>query len=320
MNGLEVKMQDQNASGGGSNPVHRSVLSAQVLHYGVSPEAAERGGWFLDGTLGAGGHSSLLLGSYPRLRILGVDQDPEILEHARARLAPFGERARVVPGRISELPEICAREGIESAVGMLFDLGVSSLQLDEASRGFSFLQDGPLDMRMDPTRERTAADIVNSWDESDLADLLYYEGGETHSRRIARAIVQGRRRAPFLRTLALADWIEAEVGAGGKTHAATRCFQALRRAVNEEGEELDAALSAAEDMLVDRGRLVIISFHSGEDAQVKRRLRDGAREGLWSLLTRKPVRPEADELRANRRSRSASLRAAERVRLEEEAP
>jgi hypothetical protein len=181
-------------------------------------------------------------------------------------------------------------------------------------------QDGPLDMRMDPDRERTAADVVNRWDEGDLADLLYYEGGETRARKIARAIVESRRRAPFQRTLPLADLIENTVGRRGRTHPATRTFQALRRAVNQEGEELAQALELADRWLVDGGRLGVISFHSGEDGTVKRFLARGAEEGRWRLLTKRPLRAGRPEVLANPRSRSASLRLAERVRLEREVP
>ena len=179
--------------------------------------------------------------------------------------------------------------------GMLLDLGASSLQLDTPERGFSFSADAPLDMRMDPDRPRTAADIVNRWDEDDLADLFFHEGGETRSRRVAAAIVEARRRAPLLRTLALADLIERTLGRA-KLHPATRVFQALRRAVNEEGEELGAGLAVARDWLVDGGRLAVISFHSGEDAVVKRFLSEGAAEGEWRLAGRKPLRPGQAEV------------------------
>jgi 16S rRNA (cytosine1402-N4)-methyltransferase len=168
-------------------------------------------------------------------------------------------------------------------------------------------------MRMDPTRARTAAEIVNHWDEADLADLFFHEGGDRRARRIARAIVEARRRAPFLRTGALADLIAHVAPASGKTHPATRSFQALRRAVNEEGEELIAALAAAESSLDHGARLAVISFHSGEDGVVKRFFARGARLGAWRILTRKPIVPGREEQRANRRSRSAAMRVAERV-------
>ncbi|MFN0009441.1 MAG: 16S rRNA (cytosine(1402)-N(4))-methyltransferase RsmH, partial [Planctomycetota bacterium] len=242
--------------------------------------------------------------------------DPEALEIARRNLSRFGSRARVRPGRLSELSRLAAKEAGGPIVGVLLDLGVSSMQLDRPERGFSFQHDGPLDMRMDPTRDRTAAEIVNRWDESDLADLFYYEGGETRARVVARAIVEARRRAPFLRTGALSDTIAGALGSGanaGKIHPATRTFQALRRAVNEEGEELLAGLAAAERLLVQDGRLVVISFHSGEDREVKRFFLDAARDGRFLIKTRKPVVAASAEQARNPRARSAKLRAGVRL-------
>lgn len=297
------------------------------VHVPVLPEAcvaafesvAREGGWIVDATLGAGGHSRLLLEAFPELRLLGTDQDPEILAIAQENLAPFGERVQLECCRLSELARVIRKLRIGRPVGLLMDIGASSLQLDRAERGFSFLQDGPLDMRMDPTRDRTAADIVNDWDESDLADLFYYEGGETRARRIARAIVESRRRVPFQRTGALADLVARALGSpGGRLHPATRVFQALRRAVNEEGEELRAGLGTAEHWLADGGVLAVISFHSGEDGEVKRFLAEGARGGRWRVLTKKPVQPSHEEVRSNSRSRSARLRVAVRTRGVEE--
>lgn len=313
MNGVHT-VNDKNTD---RDPVHVPVLPSTVLEVlaGEDPDALR--GWIVDGTLGAGEHAARMLEAFPNTQLLGVDQDPEILAYAKTRLAAFNqhtERARVRRGRITELGRILDEEGIEAPVGMLFDVGVSSLQIDTPERGFSFLADGPLDMRMDPTRDRTAADIINHWDETDLADLLFHEGGETRSRKLAAAIVEARRRAPFRRTLALAELCERALGRGGKIHAATRCFQALRRAVNEEGEELLGALAVAQERLADGGKLIVISFHSGEDRQVKHFLADGMREGRWEVLTKKPKKADAAELRVNRRSRSAILRAAVRTR------
>ncbi|MFT7662365.1 MAG: 16S rRNA (cytosine1402-N4)-methyltransferase, partial [Planctomycetota bacterium] len=271
-------------------------------------------GWIVDGTLGAAGHASACLETFEKAQVLGIDQDPEILEIARERLTAFGDRSRTVRGRISELDTILESAKIGQPNGMLFDLGVSSLQLDRAERGFSFAADGPLDMRMDPERDRTAADIINHWDEADLADLFYYEGDESRSRSIAKAIVQSRRRAPFKRTSALAELIASQSSGGGKTHPATRCFQALRRAVNEEGEELLSGLDAAAKWLAEGASLVVISFHSGEDRAVKKYFADGARAGDWRLLTKKPLSADREECRRNRRSRSARVRAAVRTR------
>lgn len=301
--------------------VHAPVMPGEVLSL-LLGDAAERGlvaGWIIDATLGAGGHAELLLQAAPGVCVLGLDQDPEILEIARARLAPFGERVRLCHARASSAAEVLDQEMLPAPIGMLLDLGVSSLQLDRPERGFSFQEDGPLDMRMDPRRTRTAAEIVNQWDEADLADLFYHEGGEVRSRRIAKAIVEARRRTPFQRTLALADLIAKAAPSSGKLHPATRAFQALRRAVNEESEELIAALAAAEGLLADGGRLVVISFHSGEDGVVKRFLSRGARAGGWRPLTKKPLTPSRGEVRENRRARSALVRAAVRERAPREA-
>ncbi|MEM8710662.1 MAG: 16S rRNA (cytosine(1402)-N(4))-methyltransferase RsmH [Planctomycetota bacterium] len=313
----------------GDGPVHVPVLPeevARLLGGGRSEESLS--GLLVDCTLGAGGHSKFLLGRFPRLRLLGIDQDPEILAVARERLEPFHDRVSIEHARMSELIDVLG--GLDEApIAVLMDVGASSLQLDRPERGFSFAWDGPLDMRMDPRRERTAADIVNTWDESDLSDLFFHEGGERGARKVARAIVQARRRTPFKRTRSLSETIAISLGrpvrsprgdqpqGGGKRgaiHPATRVFQALRRAVNEEAEELEAGLLAAEAHLAQDGRLLAISFHSGEDGVVKRFLAEGAREGRWHLETRRPVEAAHAEVRANPRSRSAKLRAARRLR------
>lgn len=319
----------------GDGPVHVPVLAeevARLLGGGRSEESLD--GLLVDCTLGAGGHSNLLLGRFPCLRLLGIDQDPEILSIARERLEPFHDRVSIEHARMSELTGILRELG-ESPIAILMDVGASSLQLDRPERGFSFAWDGPLDMRMDPRRERTAADIVNHWDESDLADLFFHEGGERAARKVARAIVQARRRTPFKRTRALSETIAIAQGkpvrsprtdagaprAGGKKapiHPATRVFQALRRAVNEEAEELEAGLLAAEEVLAEDGRLLAISFHSGEDGVVKRFLSDGAQAGKWAIETRRPVEATPAEVRSNPRSRSAKLRVARRIHAEVE--
>jgi 16S rRNA (cytosine1402-N4)-methyltransferase len=299
--------------------VHIPVLANEVVALLGGSGGGQASGWIVDATLGAGGHSALVLERFPRVRVLGTDQDPEILEHARKRLEPFGERARLERSRLSGLSQLMRELRCERPIGFLMDVGASSLQLDRPHRGFSFQADGPLDMRMDPDRERTAADIINRWDEDDLADLFYHEGGETRSRRIAAEVVRARRQAPFLRTGALADLIARVAPGGGKTHPATRVFQSLRRAVNQEGEELRAGLAAAECWLADQGVLVVISFHSGEDGEVKRFLAEGARAGRWEVLTRKPLRAARGERGANRRARSAArrIRASEPLEPEE---
>jgi 16S rRNA (cytosine1402-N4)-methyltransferase len=316
MGGMEIAKMDSDEARENAEPLHVPVLGEAVLDAFRGLPSSLRSGWLVDGTVGAGGHSALLLESLSELRVLAVDQDPAAVDIARERLSEFGRRARVRHSRATQLSRLVRKEQIEPIAGMLFDIGVSSMQLGSAERGFSFQSDGPLDMRMDPTRDRTAADIVNGWDESDLSDLFFYEGGESRSRQVARAIVEGRRRVPFLRTLALADIVARAVGGradAAKIHPATRTFQALRRAVNEEGEELLAALGAAERWIVPGGRLAVISFHSGEDREVKRFLALAAREGRWSLLTKKPIESGAAERRSNPRSRSARMRIAERL-------
>jgi len=317
--GVEVgaEMTGKRVRGPGETAAHVPVLGEPVVRIFREVLEAAGEGWIVDGTVGLGGHAAMLLEAVPSANVLGFDQDPEALEIARRNLSRFGARARVRAGRLSDLSRLARKEAIGPIAGILLDLGVSSMQLDRPDRGFSFREDGPLDMRMDPTRDRTAAQIVNQWDESDLADLLYYEGGETRARVVARAIVEARRRAPFLRTAALVDTIVGALGASahaGKIHPATRVFQALRRGVNEEGEELLAGLASAEHLLAEGGRLAVIAFHSGEDREVKRFLADGAREGRFKLLTRKPIEASEAERRTNPRSRSAKLRAGERVR------
>ena len=314
-------------------PVHVPVLSEEVARLlGGGRSESSLDGLLVDCTLGAGGHSNLLLGRFPRLRLLGIDQDPEILSVARERLEPFQDRVQIEHARMSEVPDLIAELG-EAPIAVLMDVGASSLQLDRPERGFSFAWDGPLDMRMDPRRERTAAHIVNKWDEGDLADLFFHEGGERGARKVARAIVQARRRTPFKRTRALSETIALSLGKpvrsprldaaprrGGKKppiHPATRVFQALRRAVNEEAEELEAGLKAAEEVLAHDGRLLAISFHSGEDGVVKRFLLGGASDDRWDIETRRPVEAAPAEVRSNPRSRSAKLRVARRIRSQD---
>ena len=318
MFGTEIESMDAEAIERGEGPVHIPVLSAQVAAAFGDLSESLRTGYVVDATVGLGGHTEMLLTAFPWMKILGVDHDPDALEHARVRLAPFGSRVRLCRARFSELARTLRQQQVGLPSGMLFDIGVSSMQLDLAERGFSFQHDGPLDMRMDPSRDRPASDIVNQWDESDLADLFFHEGGEKQSRKIARALVEARTRAPFMRTAPLADLVMRALGggSGGRIHPATRVFQALRRAVNEEGEELLAALHTADHCLADGGRLAVISFHSGEDGEVKRFLSSAARDGRFKLKTKKPIEAEYAESRANPRARSAKLRVAERVRAE----
>ncbi|MBC8126053.1 MAG: 16S rRNA (cytosine(1402)-N(4))-methyltransferase RsmH [Gloeobacteraceae cyanobacterium ES-bin-144] len=279
--------------------------------------------WIIDGTLGGGGHSELLLKA--GARVLGVDRDPEALKHAIARLAEFGNRFSTWEGNFSNIQQTAEIQNGEKADGLLLDLGVSSRQLDSAARGFSFMREGPLDMRMGPTSPRTAADVVNQWCEADLVRILFEFGEEPKARRIAAAILKQRAVRPFETTLDLADCIEKAIGRHGRTHPATRAFQAIRMAVNEELESLAAALDAAQSVIKPGGRLLIITFHSLEDRMVKRFLRHRSTAFVddpgwpeprpnpdyqFQLLARKAIIPTAEEISLNPRARSAKLRVA----------
>lgn len=296
--------------------LHQSVLADEIVH-ALSTELSQPvRGWCVDATLGLGGHTERLLAAHPQLKVLGLDQDPRALELARQRLAAYADRCRLRYSRASALASAVAAEQIEPVQALLLDLGVSSMQIDDPARGFSFQADGPLDMRMDPTRPRTAALLINELCESELADLFYYEGGETRSRAIAKAIVDARRQAPFTRTLPLADLIARVVGRGpraGKIHPATLCFQALRRAVNEEGAELTGALEQARQVLAPGGLLLVISFHSGEDRVVKQSLLQEQSAARFEWVGKGPIEASREECRANPRARSAKLRIARRL-------
>lgn len=294
---------------------HAPVLLAEVLA-GLAPRP---GGRYIDGTLGGGGHAAAVLeAAGPDARLLGIDADPAALAAAGARLAPFGERAALAHGNFRDLAQIARAAGLAPADGLLLDLGVSSHQLDTAERGFSFLADAPLDMRLDPTSGRTAAELVNQTPEGELADLIYRYGEERASRRIARAIAEARARRPVATTGALAELIARALGRRGKIHPATRTFQALRIAVNQEIASLEAALPQAVELLAPGGRLAVIAFHSLEDRVVKQFFRAesgaaGAGQARLRIITKKPIEAGAEEVRANPRSRSAKLRIAERA-------
>jgi 16S rRNA (cytosine1402-N4)-methyltransferase len=290
----------------GSDAGHVSVLLDETLEL----LAVRPGGLWVDGTVGLGGHAAALLrASAPDGRLLGLDRDTETLERARRALEIFGARVRLEAGDYRQIPE---RLGDERAQGVLLDLGVSSAQLDDAERGFSFQADGPLDMRMDRRQGETAAEVVNHLPEKELADLIYAYGEERRSRRIARAIVRERERAPIRTTAELAE-IVRRASPGGvrrgarRVHPATRTFQALRIHVNRELEGLGEALEQIAGCLAPEGRLAVIAFHSLEDRAVKTTFRELSRRG-HRLVTRKPVRPSEAETRENPRSRSARLR------------
>lgn len=293
------------APGGGHLPV---LLDEALELLNVKP-----GGLYVDGTLGLGGHAAeILRRSAPDGRLVGFDRDAEALARAAPALAPFGERARLVHADFREGGE---RLGGELPDGVLLDLGVSSFQLDTPERGFSFRHDGPLDMRLDRSRGETAAQVVGSLSETELADVIWRHGEEPRSRRIARAIVNARRVKRFETTGELAEVVRRAAGRARRPglDPATRTFQALRIHVNRELEGLGAALSAWARRLRAGGRLVVIAFHSLEDREAKQALRALAAEGGFELLTRKPLRPSPEEAERNPRARSARLRALRRA-------
>jgi 16S rRNA (cytosine1402-N4)-methyltransferase len=286
-------------------------------------------GTYIDGTLGRGGHAvEILKRLSPEGRLIGLDRDAEAVEQTKEILKPFGERVNRIHGNFADMKELCGQIGVTEVDGVLLDLGVSSPQFDVAERGFSFAKDGPLDMRMDRTQGRTAADLVNEDDEETLANLIYRLGEDRDSRRIARAIVLERQNGRIERTLKLAEIVErAKGGRRGAIHPATQTFQALRMAVNTELESLEAGLEAGLSMLREGGRMAVITFHSLEDRPVKEffkrhtvkreSLQQGGEKLVYDkpavrLLTKKPLTASKQELADNPRSRSAKLRAAER--------
>ena len=280
-------------------------MVAEVVEF-LLPGGSGTGRRVADMTVGAGGHAAALLDSGVD-RVIGIDRDRAALRIARERLASYGSRFSVVHRRFSQVGEA---EAMGPLHGVLFDLGVSSMQLDEPGRGFGYRSDGPLDMRMGEG-ETTAADLVNDLPEGELADLLYELGQEHRSRRIARAIARTRDRTRIETTDQLAGVVVGAVGRRpGGPHPARRTFQALRIAVNRELEELAASLPRAVGLLEPGGRVVVISYHSLEDRIVKRAFRDDDR---LEILTKKPLRPSTEETARNPRARSAKLRAAERV-------
>lgn len=304
---------------------HRPVMLDEVCRF-----AAPRPGEIIvDATFGGGGYSRAFLEA--GAHVLALDRDPQAIARGAALVEAYGnDRLRLVQARFSQLEAVLAESGMEQVDAVVFDLGVSSFQLDEAARGFSFRREGPLDMRMDRDGGMSAAEIVNRFDEKRLALLLKTLGEEPAARRIARAIVTARKKAPITTTQALARIIERAVGSRPhqRIHPATRSFQALRIAVNRELSELAAGLSAAERVLKPGGRLVVVAFHSLEDRIVKQFLRARSQETgrllpheeragsvpapSFRLLTRKAVRPGEEEVRTNPRARSARLRAAVR--------
>jgi 16S rRNA (cytosine1402-N4)-methyltransferase len=307
---------------------HISVLYDEVLRY-LAPHP---GGIYVDGTLGGAGHArGILEASSPDGILLGFDRDKEALAAAAARLAPYESRVRLFHENFSCLPDVLAREGIDPIDGLVLDVGVSSHQLDTAERGFSFQQDAPLDMRMDGSSGRTAADLVNTLPEKELERIIRDFGEERWARRIAAFIVAARTAEPITTTMRLADLVKGAIPRArweARLHPATRTFQAIRIAVNEELESLECGLVAGIESLKRGGRIVVISFHSLEDRIVKNIFNELARgcicpksvprcvcgkQPVVRKLTGKPVIAGQEEIAANPRSRSAKLRAAEKL-------
>ena len=308
-------------------PKHVSVLLNECIEaLQIKPD-----GVYVDGTLGLGGHSSEIAKRLTTGLLIGIDRDETAIERAGARLAPYGERVRLVHGNFSDVASILDRLGFDAVDGMLFDLGVSSPQLDEAQRGFSYMQDAPLDMRMDGSASLSAHDVVNTWPEDRLKQILYDYGEERYAPRIAAAIVRARQERAVETTLELVEIIRSAMPAAAlreKQHPAKRSFQAIRIAVNDELGAVQTMMDTAPDKLRPGGRLAVISFHSLEDRIVKngiRRREDGCTcprdfpvctcgfvQTLRSV-SRKPILPSPEEQAANPRARSAKLRVAEHV-------
>lgn len=309
------------------NNIHFPVMRDEALKL----LALQDGGTYVDGTFGAGGYTEAMLKA-ANTEVIGIDRDPAALERAKTFSAIYGDRFTIIPGTFGNMLSLLASRDIQSVDGVVLDIGVSSPQIDEAERGFSFMKDGPLDMRMSLSGE-SAADVVNTLAADKLAQIIYELGEERFSRKVAAAIVAAREEAPITTTLQLANIVRKVVRRSPDgIDPATRTFQALRMYVNDELGELERALEAAEHILKPGGRLVVVSFHSLEDRIVKNFLRDRSGHGAglsrhlpslpgaandrkptFQLITRSAVPPSPEECRVNPRSRSARLRAAERT-------
>jgi 16S rRNA (cytosine1402-N4)-methyltransferase len=309
---------------------HLPVMRDRVLEL-LAPALTTAGAVLVDATLGRAGHATALLAAHPGLSLIGIDTDATAIDESRLALAAFADRVTLVHAVYDQLPEVLAQAGVRAVQGILFDLGVSSPQLDDASRGFAYAQDAPLDMRMNQAGELTAADVLNTYPADQLARVLRQYGEERFARRIADAVVRERTRAPLASTARLAEIVRESIPAPARRtggNPAKRTFQALRIEVNRELDALDRALPAALDSIAVGGRIVALAYHSLEDRAVKRALAERAADttppGLpvsleqsrpqFRLLTRGAERPSAAEETANPRAASARLRAAERVR------
>jgi 16S rRNA (cytosine1402-N4)-methyltransferase len=306
-------MADDSPIADRSPDAHTPVLGAALVDQ-LLPVIRES---WVDATTGLGGHAAMFLEATPdSARLIAIDVDPRNLAIAQTRLAAHAGRIAFEADSFRRLPDVLKRVDLPRVDAILADLGIASNQLDNPDIGLSFDRDGPLDMRLDPALDVTAADLVNDLPEKQLADLIYIESQEPRSRKIAKRIGQARRIARIATTRELAQIVtEAVGGRRGRIHPATRTFMALRMAVNDEGGALDDLLKAAPDLLRPGGRLAIISFHSGEDRRVKLDFRTRARNGQYRLITKRPIVADQNERRANPRSRSAKLRVAERTDL-----
>jgi 16S rRNA (cytosine1402-N4)-methyltransferase len=313
---------------------HQPVLLDRVIELLVP--ALDGGGYVVDATLGRGGHAAALLAAAPHAQLIGIDRDPEALQASESYLAPYADRVRLVRGDFKDIASVLERLGVASVRGVLLDLGVSSPQLDQPERGFSFRNDGPLDMRMDPSQPLSAEDVVNHYAERDLTRVIATYGEERFARRIAKAILRSR---PVSGTRALADIVKEAIPAATRRtggHPARRTFQALRIEVNGELEALELGLADAVDYSEPGGRVVVISYHSLEDRIAKRFFVEQARGCVCPpefpvcvcgkkervrVLTKRPIRPTAEETASNPRAEAAKLRAVEVIdpmELEEE--
>jgi len=291
--------------------IHQPVMKQQVLEY-LAPRPE---GIYLDATLGLGGHSEAILEAVPQVqRVIGMDWDQEALSLAKKRLGHFAGKMRFYQGNFRDMDAVIAEEGIDGFDGIVMDLGLSSFQLDASGRGFSFMRDEPLDMRMDRSSTILASDMVNNLPGDRLAELIKLYGEEPWAKRIADFIVKARTKKPILSTLELAEIVKKAIPRRfhpRKIHPATRTFQAIRIAINRELENLNQALEKVPECLKTGGRIVVISFHSLEDRIVKHFFKKNA---FLRVLTKKPVQPDSLEIAVNPRARSAKLRAAERER------
>lgn len=293
--------------------LHLPVMAREVEEF-LNPQA---GGCFLDGTLGLAGHSALIaqkIGSSGRL--IALDKDQKALALARKKLSTFTGKVDLVHSDFRDFDVVLKKLGVDAVDGMLFDLGISSFQLDAPERGFSFRSEGPLDMRMNQDALTSAADIINTLQEEELANVIFTFGEERFSRRIAKAIVQYRARKKIETTKELEEIIFTSVPVSyrrQKIHPATRTFQAIRIAVNRELESLQLVMDKCADYLKEGGRIGVISFHSLEDRIVKEKFKSFAKSGIMTLIVKKPLRPSDDEIKSNPRARSARFRVAERT-------